>query len=71
MHFCSSILGVCHFCGEKGHQDTHARLCQYMARHLKKLQKEHTIKTHALTSQRFLKVAPDPTPPPSARLHYT
>jgi hypothetical protein len=69
MHFCFSILGVCHFQGEKGHQDTCTCLCQYMARDLENLQEEHTIRAHALTSQRFSKMAPDTTSPPSAQLH--
>ncbi len=35
------------------------------------LQEEHTIRTHALTSQRSSKMAPNPTPPPSAQLCHT
>jgi hypothetical protein len=36
-----------------------------------KLQEEHTIKAHALASQRFLKMAPYFTPPPLIQLHHT
>jgi len=35
-----------------------------------KLQEEHTIKAHALASQRFLEMAPYLTPPPLVQLHH-
>jgi hypothetical protein len=40
-----------------------------MVRDWETLQKEHTIRTQALTSQRSLKMAPDLPPPPSTQLH--
>ncbi len=57
--------------GEKGHQETHAHLCQYMAQDWETLQEEHTIKAQMLVSQRSSMLAPNPTPLPLTRLFCT
>jgi hypothetical protein len=42
-----------------------------MVKDQKTLQKERTIKTQALASQRSPKMQLNPTPPPSTQLHHT
>jgi hypothetical protein len=57
--------------GGKGHQETCARLHQYMGGNWEALQEKHTIKTLTLTSHIHLELSPNPTPPPSTWLHHT
>ncbi len=74
MHFCFSILGVCHFCHVvvKKVFKILTLICistwQGTKRHYNK---NIQFITHALASQRSLEMAPHLTPPPLARLHCT
>jgi hypothetical protein len=74
MHFCFSILGVCHF-HHKVMRKAIKRLVpicvdtwQGIRKHYKD---EHTIIAHALASQRFSEMTQDPIPFPSTRLRRT
>jgi len=56
--------------GEKGHQETHNHLRQYMGGKWEILLKNHTIKTFALTSCKCLESTVNLAPPPSTQLHH-
>jgi hypothetical protein len=51
--------------GEKGYQETHICLHQYMGGNWDALQEEHTIRMFTLAFRRHLELILDHTPPPS------